>query len=152
MAMWTHYADHMTCLYLQKLALTSPTSSCRSVGVVCLHTKSNRVCFSFVVNWKSTDVSDEHVDAASREKQYSKVEFNIKQDASRNLPIFEDHMTFIFREQLHWINKFKKLVLLIVSLGFFLSSPTTNNFEDSSTFRYNTSFLDHKKISSKYHH
>ena len=38
--MGTRYADHMTPLYPQKLALTSPTGSGRSVGIVRVRTKA----------------------------------------------------------------------------------------------------------------
>jgi hypothetical protein len=41
----TRSADHVNPLYPQKLALTSPTSSGRSVGIVRLRTKSHRVFF-----------------------------------------------------------------------------------------------------------
>jgi hypothetical protein len=41
-------ADHVAPLYQQKLAVTSPTSSSRSVGVVHLWTKGHRVCIVFV--------------------------------------------------------------------------------------------------------
>jgi hypothetical protein len=36
----TRYADHVTPLYPQKLALTSPTGGGRSVGIVCSRTKA----------------------------------------------------------------------------------------------------------------
>jgi len=45
---WTRCADHVTPLYPQKLALTSPTGGGRSVGIVRVRTKatefSNGVC------------------------------------------------------------------------------------------------------------
>jgi hypothetical protein len=40
MAVGTRCADHMTPLYQQKLALTSPTGGGRSVGIVRLRTKA----------------------------------------------------------------------------------------------------------------
>jgi hypothetical protein len=46
-----HSADHVTSLYPQKLALTSPTSGCHSVGIVRSRTKATEfvfcVCFTF---------------------------------------------------------------------------------------------------------
>jgi len=36
----TRCADHVTALYLQKLALTSPTGGGRSVGIVRVRTKA----------------------------------------------------------------------------------------------------------------
>jgi hypothetical protein len=42
-------ADHETHLYLQKLALTSPPSSGRSVGVVRLRTKAQEFVLFFIV-------------------------------------------------------------------------------------------------------
>ena len=46
--MGTHCADHVTPLYPQKLALTSPTSGGRSVGVVRVRTKATE--FSLVLD------------------------------------------------------------------------------------------------------
>jgi hypothetical protein len=44
-------ADHATSLYPQKLALTSPTSGGRSVGIVCLRAKTTEFTFLvFVLN------------------------------------------------------------------------------------------------------
>jgi hypothetical protein len=40
-------ADHVTPLYLQKLAVTSPTGGGRSVGIVRLRTKATEYSFSF---------------------------------------------------------------------------------------------------------
>jgi hypothetical protein len=37
-------ADHATCFYPQKVALTSPTSGGRSIDIVRLRTKSHGVC------------------------------------------------------------------------------------------------------------
>jgi len=45
-AVGTRCADHVTPLYPQKLALTSPTGSGRSVGIVCVRTKATE--FSFI--------------------------------------------------------------------------------------------------------
>ena len=45
--MGTRYADHVTPLYQQKLALTSPTGGGRSVGIVRSRTKATE--FSFLV-------------------------------------------------------------------------------------------------------
>ena len=39
-AVGTRCADHVTPLYPQKLALTSPTGGCRSVGIVRSRTKA----------------------------------------------------------------------------------------------------------------
>ena len=41
------YADHVTPLYPQKLALTSPTGGGRSVGIVRSRTKATEFSFSF---------------------------------------------------------------------------------------------------------
>ena len=46
MAVGTRCADHVTPLYPQKLALTSPTGGGRSVGIVRLRTKATE--FSLV--------------------------------------------------------------------------------------------------------
>ena len=46
-AVGTRCADHVTPLYPQKLALTSPTGGGRSVGVVRLRTKATEFSFSF---------------------------------------------------------------------------------------------------------
>jgi hypothetical protein len=40
-------ADHATPLYPQKLALTSPTSGSRSVGLVRSRTKATEVCYVY---------------------------------------------------------------------------------------------------------
>jgi hypothetical protein len=45
--MGTRCADHVTSLYLQKLALTSPTGGGRSVGIVRSRTKATE--FSLVL-------------------------------------------------------------------------------------------------------
>ena len=45
-AVGTRCADHVTPLYPQKLALTSPTGGGRSVGIVCSRTKATE--FSLV--------------------------------------------------------------------------------------------------------
>ena len=47
-AVWTRCADHVTPLYQQKLALTSPTGGGRSVGIVRVRTKATE--FFFCVN------------------------------------------------------------------------------------------------------
>jgi len=46
----TRCADHMTPLYPQKLALTSPTGGGRSVGIVRLRTKATEFVCLFVSN------------------------------------------------------------------------------------------------------
>jgi len=52
------YADHVTPLYPQKLALTSPTGGGRSVGIVRSRTKATE--FSFLENIKvSTKIEQE---------------------------------------------------------------------------------------------
>jgi len=43
MAVGTRCADHMTPLYPQKLALTSPTGGSRSVGIVRVRTKATEL-------------------------------------------------------------------------------------------------------------
>ena len=45
-AVGTRCADHVTPLYPQKLALTSPTSGGRSVGIVRVRTKATEFSFS----------------------------------------------------------------------------------------------------------
>jgi hypothetical protein len=46
--------DHATPLYQQKLALTSPTSGCRSVGIVRLRTKATElVSYHGITVWSS---------------------------------------------------------------------------------------------------
>ena len=44
-AVGTRCADHVTPLYPQKLALTSPTGGCRSVGIVRVRTKATEFSF-----------------------------------------------------------------------------------------------------------
>jgi len=56
-AVGTRCADHVTPLYPQKLALTSPTDGGRSVGIVCVRTKATE--FSLVAIQKH---SSEHHD------------------------------------------------------------------------------------------
>jgi len=46
-AVGTRCADHVTPVYPQKLALTSPTSGGRSVGIVRVRTKATEFSFSF---------------------------------------------------------------------------------------------------------
>ena len=46
-AVGTRCADHVTPLYLQKLALASPTGGGRSVGIVRVRTKATEFSFSF---------------------------------------------------------------------------------------------------------
>jgi hypothetical protein len=48
MAIWIRRADNATPLYLQKLALTSPTSSVRSVGIVRSWTKVTEFLYMYV--------------------------------------------------------------------------------------------------------
>ena len=48
-AVGTRCADHVTPLYPQKLALTSPTGGGRSVGIVRSRTKATE--FSFIYNY-----------------------------------------------------------------------------------------------------
>ena len=47
--MGTRCADHVTPLYLQKLALTSPTGGGRSVGIVRARTKATEFSLVFSV-------------------------------------------------------------------------------------------------------
>ena len=47
-AVGTRCADHVTPLYPQKLALTSPTSGSCSVGIVRVRTKATEFSFSLV--------------------------------------------------------------------------------------------------------
>jgi len=49
-AVGTRCADHVTPLYPQKLALTSPTGGGRSVGIVRSRTKATEFSFSLYVN------------------------------------------------------------------------------------------------------
>ena len=46
--MGTRYTDHVTPLYPQKLALTSPTGGGRSVGIVRVRTKATEFSFSLL--------------------------------------------------------------------------------------------------------
>ena len=48
-AVGTRCADHVTPLYPQKLALTSPTGGGRSVGIVRSRTKATEFSFSLVL-------------------------------------------------------------------------------------------------------
>ena len=48
MAVGTRCANHVTPLYPQKLALTSPTGGGRSVGIVRSRTKATEFSFSFL--------------------------------------------------------------------------------------------------------
>jgi hypothetical protein len=50
MAMGIRCADHVTPLYLQKLALTSLTGGGRSVGIVCLRTEAMEESFTIKLN------------------------------------------------------------------------------------------------------
>ena len=50
MAVGTRRADHVTPLYPQKLALTSPTGGGRSVGIVRVRTKATE--FSLALVWR----------------------------------------------------------------------------------------------------
>ena len=47
--MGNRYADHVTPLYPQKLALTSPTGSGRSVGIVRSRTKATEFSFLLLI-------------------------------------------------------------------------------------------------------
>jgi len=47
MAVGTRCADHVTPLYPQKVALTSPTGGGRSFGIVRVRTKATEFSFSF---------------------------------------------------------------------------------------------------------
>ena len=69
-AVGTRYADHVTPLYLQKLALTSPTGGGRSVGIVRVRTKA-------------TELKKIKLNFCSRIKQFK---FS-KHLAHRNVPI-----------------------------------------------------------------
>jgi hypothetical protein len=55
MAIGIRLADHATPLYLQKLALTSPTSGGRSVGRVCSRTKATELLL--VISQPLTEMS-----------------------------------------------------------------------------------------------
>jgi hypothetical protein len=44
-------ADHATSLYLQKIALTSPTSGGRSVGIVCSQTKATELLIYIYIRY-----------------------------------------------------------------------------------------------------
>jgi len=46
----TRYADHVTPLYSQKLALTSPTGGGRSVGIVRVRTKAKEFSLVKAIN------------------------------------------------------------------------------------------------------
>ena len=46
-AVGTRCADHVTPLYQKKLALTSPTGSGRSVGIVRMWTKATEFMYSY---------------------------------------------------------------------------------------------------------
>jgi len=46
-AVGTRCADHVTTLYPQKLALTSPTGGCRSVGIVRSRTKATELLWVY---------------------------------------------------------------------------------------------------------
>ena len=48
-AVGTRYADHVTPLYPQKLALTSPTGGGRSVGIVRVRTKATEFVYYYMV-------------------------------------------------------------------------------------------------------
>ena len=52
--MGTRCADHVTPLYPQKLALTSPTDGGRSVGIVRVRTKATEFSFSLEDSYKET--------------------------------------------------------------------------------------------------
>jgi hypothetical protein len=58
MAVGICHADHVTLLYLQKLALTSPTSGGRSVGIVRLRTKATEQVSKY--ESKSITAKDNH--------------------------------------------------------------------------------------------
>jgi len=49
-AVGTRCADHVTSLYPQKLALTSPTGRGRSVGIVRVRTKATEFSFSLTAS------------------------------------------------------------------------------------------------------
>ena len=51
-AVGTRCADHVTSLYPQKLALTSPTGGSRSVGIVRVRTEATEFSF-LVLNYKT---------------------------------------------------------------------------------------------------
>ena len=59
--MGNRYADHVTPLYPQKLALTSPTDGGRSVGIVRSRTKATE--FSFSLEEKHHSVSTLELDS-----------------------------------------------------------------------------------------
>jgi len=49
-AVGTSCADHVTLLYPQKLALTSPTGGGRSVGIVRVRTKATELLVIHIIN------------------------------------------------------------------------------------------------------
>ena len=55
--MGTRCTNHVTPLYPQKLALTSPTGGDRSVGMVRSRTKSHGVFFSFLLHIAVSQIS-----------------------------------------------------------------------------------------------
>ena len=57
-AVGTRCADHVTPLYPQKLALTSPTGGGRSVGIVRMRTKATEFSFSFYIHLLFGDMDE----------------------------------------------------------------------------------------------
>ena len=56
--MGTRCADHVTPLYPQKLALTSPTGGGRSVGIVLVQTKATEFSFSCYKRLHNEELND----------------------------------------------------------------------------------------------
>jgi hypothetical protein len=77
-------ADHVTPLYPQKLALTSPTGGGCSVGIVRSRTKATE--FSFLVQNKdlsSTNIANQNIDTRQRNNLYlPQANLNIYQKAA----------------------------------------------------------------------
>ena len=57
-AVGTRCADHVTPLYLQKLALTSPTGGGCSVGIVRSRTEATEFFFIYIYDIRSLRVND----------------------------------------------------------------------------------------------
>ena len=71
-AVGTCCADHVTPLYPQKLALTSPTGGGRSVGIVCVRTKATEFIYIYrkVAGSIPADVSGFFIDIKSFRSHY----------------------------------------------------------------------------------
>ena len=55
-------ADHVTPLYPQKLALTSPTGGGRSVGIIRSRAKATEFSFSFCIIYENEKLKFEDID------------------------------------------------------------------------------------------